>query len=63
MGNALVVDLIKEIGEEIVKIVNANICEDNLLWKYRRGLDAGIRYLDKMVDELAKGKKIEKILR
>ncbi|UEB33814.1 DNA (cytosine-5-)-methyltransferase [Finegoldia magna] len=30
MGNALVVDLIKEIGEEIVKIVNTNICEDNL---------------------------------
>ncbi len=30
MGNVLVVDLIKEIGEKIVKIVNANICEDNL---------------------------------
>lgn len=30
MGNALVVDLIKEIGEEIVKVVNANIFEDNL---------------------------------
>lgn len=30
MGNALVVDLIKEIGEEIVKTVNKNICKDDL---------------------------------
>jgi len=32
-------------------------------WRKSRSIDAQVRYLDKLIDELAKGKKMETILR